>query len=180
MKPEEGHWIDDETPPPVVAAYLENLVSVADDRQTDLEFAAEHGMDARTLRRWKKDERFRKLWSRKADDSVLGPATLSLVYDSAVKIVADPNHPQWAAASKLIMQLADKIRPPTIQIDINPAERMQGMSDEDLAKLLATETTAREVAPTPPRELGALPDDGYVPGALTAASLAEAHIRADS
>ena len=152
MEPHEGQWIDDETPPEAVERYLVNLTRVDGDKLPDIHFAEQHGLDPRTLRRWKKDERFRKLWARMADESVLGPDTLSPIYEAAVKIASDPDHPQWSQASKMILSLAEKIRPPKIEISVSPEQRFQSMSDEQLAAYLngaptPIETTAHELEP---------------------------------
>lgn len=125
-----------EVPPPIVQDYLDNLVMVGGLRLTDRAWAAENGVNDRTLRRWKRDPRFRKLWAKAADESVLGPDSLNPIYQAAMKIAADPDHPKWDAASKMILGLADKIRPPQVHISIRPEDQFAGMTDEELAKFL--------------------------------------------
>ena len=137
----------EEDPHPLVHQYLENLTSVGHDRLSDKEWAARHGLADRTLRRWKKDERFRKLWAKMADESVLGPDALSPIYQAALKIAADPDHPKWDAASKMILSLADKVRPPQIQISVSAEDRFQSMSDEQLQAYLAQGKDVLEIGP---------------------------------
>ena len=153
MEPHEGQWIDDETPPPMVDEYLTNLVRVDGERMTDVKFGEAHDIEPRTLRRWKKDERFRKLWQIRGDESVLGPDVMSPIYEAAVKIASDPEHPKWDQASKMILALADKIRPPKLEIVIPQEQRFEAMTDEQLAAYLGNgastpiEATALELTP---------------------------------
>ena len=137
----------EEDPHPLIHQYLENLTSIGHDRLSDKEWAARNNITDRTLRRWKKDERFRKLWSKMADESVLGPDALSPIYQAALKIAADPDHPKWDAASKMILSLADKVRPPQIQISVTAEDRFQSMSDEQLQAYLAQGKDVLEIGP---------------------------------
>lgn len=138
----------EEDPHPLVHQYLENLTSVGHDRLSDKEWASRNGIADRTLRRWKKDERFRKLWAKMADESVLGPDALSPIYNAALRIAADPDHPKWDAASKMILSLADKVRPPQIQISVTAEDRFQSMSDDQLQAYLAQSRDVLEIGPS--------------------------------
>lgn len=149
-------WQDDETPPPKVAAYLNNLVAVDGTNISDVEFAERHDVARKTLYRWKQDPRFRKLWVERADASVLGPEALAPLYKAALKIAADPDHPKWAEASNMILKLADKIRPQQLEVKVTPEDRFSGMSDGELAAFLNR-------APTPVAALDAGPVGGGAP-----------------
>ena len=131
--PNDGRWKNDDTPPEIVASFLENLVAVDGTRLNDLEWASENDVNPRSLRRWKKDPRFRKLWALRADESVLGPDAIAPIYQAALKIASDADHPQWGVASKMILGLAEKIRPPQIQVQVSATDRFTGMSDAELA-----------------------------------------------
>lgn len=151
--PSDYHWsynsdVGEEEPPPIVLTYLENLTSLEHDRLSDKAWAAEFGIADRTLRRWKKDERFRKLWTKMADSSVLGPDAISPIYHAALKIAADPDHPKWDAASKMILSLADKVRPPTLQINVTAEDRFTNMSDDQLQTYLSKGKDVLEIGPT--------------------------------
>lgn len=137
----------EDIPPVVCVEYLENLVMVQGLRLSDNQWAKENNVATRTLRRWKKDERFRKLWSKAADESVLGPESLNPIYQAAMKIAADPDHPKWDAASKMILGLADKIRPPQITVNVSPEDRFAGMTDDELAVFLGRNREVIQLGP---------------------------------
>lgn len=96
------------------------------------EYAAEHDMDARTLRRWKNDPRFKSEWRAKADEKNISPERTQAVIENLWK-VATGNSQGATKAAELYLKYV-QLYTPTQRVLVEDSS-IDTMSDEDLAKM---------------------------------------------
>jgi hypothetical protein len=129
---ETGEW----EPPELQQKYLmEMLLAWPPTDKTDLEWAAEHDVTDRTIRRWKSDERFRKLWAEKADDMHIGPDFIEPIIQN-LHAIATSSQPQATRAAELLLKFTEKLRPPVTRVVVTEEDRVEGLSDAELMALI--------------------------------------------
>jgi len=114
------------------AAFLEWLINPMRTPETMEEYAAEAGVESRTLRRWKRDPRFVSEWRAKAEEANISPERTQAVVDNLWK-VATGNSQQSTKAAELYLKYV-QLFIPTSKVVVEDAS-IDKLSDEDLAKL---------------------------------------------
>ena len=122
----DGSWEIPEAP----KKFLEWLLTFPRNPATQAAYAAENGVDVRTLRRWKSDPRFRKEWEAAAHDLNISPERVQSVIDNLYTIASTNGGPAGVKAADLFLQMVDKYTPRK-QIVIEDAT-ISSLSNDDL------------------------------------------------
>lgn len=115
--------------PELQSQFMDWLLSDVRVPPSQADWAREHDLAEKTLSRWKKDDRFRKMWEKRASEKNVGiervQAVLDVIYQAAVG--GDMK------AAESYMRYVERIMPPA-KVDRAP-EGLEVMSDEELAAL---------------------------------------------
>lgn len=129
-------WTTDEhgnaVMPEAQAEYLEWLIDPMRVPATELEYAAEHDMDPRTTRRWKKDARFKAEWRAKAEELNVNPERIQAVVDNLYK-TAIGNSMGATKAAELYLKYV-QLFTPTTKVVVED-KSIDNLSDHDLARM---------------------------------------------
>jgi|TARA_E500000331_G_C17135420_1_gene660239 hypothetical protein len=103
---------------------------LSDDREpsTQKEWAADHDVNDRTLRRWKSDPRFVREWDRRAAELNVHPERTQTVVDALYKAAATGD----VKAATLYLQYIDKFTPKR-RVLLDDDRDAAGLSDAELA-----------------------------------------------
>lgn len=113
--------------------YLEWLCCVPSERQpaTKQAYADGIGVSAETLRRWEKDDSFRKEWERRSGEIVGSPERSQQVLETLYRQALSGD----VKAAQLYLQATNKMAPPTVTVkDERSASRL---SDDELESMIA-------------------------------------------
>lgn len=113
--------------------YLEWLCQVPSERQpaTKQAYADSIGVSGETLRRWEKNESFRREWERRAGEIVGSPERSQQVLETLYRQALSGD----VKAAQLYLQVTGKMAPPTITVkDERSASKL---SDDELEAMIA-------------------------------------------
>ena len=122
--------------PELQADFLDWLLSDIRVPSSQALWAEEHGVNEKTVGRWKRDERFRKAWDRAAAEKNVGTERVQDVIEVIYKAAVGGD----IKAAEMYMRYVDRILPPTKVERV--ADDLEAMSDEELAALAAEMASA--------------------------------------
>lgn len=102
------------------------------ERPTLDNWSREHGVDVRTLYRWKKDERFIKEWNKRWHRDIAHPDTVVPIIENLMDIAQSKNSPQAVQAAKLYLELTRQLAPPEVKVTVTPDQTLAAMSDQEI------------------------------------------------
>ena len=108
--------------------FLDWMLSEDREPGTQKEWAAVHGLNERTVRRWKSDPRFIREWDRRAAELNVHPERTQTVVDALYKQAATGD----VKAATLYLQYIDKFTPKR-RVLVDDERHASGMSDVELA-----------------------------------------------
>lgn len=108
--------------------FLDWLLSEDRVPATQKEWAADRGLNERTVRRWKADPRFTREWDRRAAELNVHPERTQSVVDALYKQAAQGD----VKAATLYLQYIDKYTPKR-RVLVDDERNVSGMSDVELA-----------------------------------------------
>ena len=108
--------------------FLDWLLSEDRVPATQKEWAADRGLNDRTVRRWKADPRFTREWDRRAAELNVHPERTQSVVDALYKQAAQGD----VKAATLYLQYIDKFTPKR-RVLVDDERHASGMSDVELA-----------------------------------------------
>ena len=108
-------------------AYLDWLLSEVREPATSKAWAAENGLNDRTVRRWKADSRFIREWDRRAAELNVHPERTQSVIDAlhAAAVTGD------VKAASLYLQYIEKFTPKR-RLVLDDDREVSGLSDSEL------------------------------------------------
>jgi hypothetical protein len=112
--------------------FLDWLLSDCREPDTQKEWAADHGLNDRTVRRWKSDPRFVREWDRRAAELNVHPERTQSVVDALYRAAAGGD----VKAATLYLQYIDKFTPKR-RVLVDDERAVSGLSDAELAAELA-------------------------------------------
>tara|TARA_R110002020_G_scaffold247770_3_gene461753 strand:- start:1058 stop:1489 length:432 start_codon:yes stop_codon:yes gene_type:complete len=112
--------------------FLDWMLSEDREPGTQKEWAAVHGLNERTVRRWKSDPRFIREWDRRAAELNVHPERTQTVVDALYKQAATGD----VKAATLYLQYIDKFTPKR-RVLVDDERDAAGLSDNELAAELA-------------------------------------------
>ena len=112
--------------------FLDWLLSEVREPGTQKEWAAVHGFNDRTVRRWKSDPRFVREWDRRAAELNVHPERTQSVVDALYRAAAGGD----VKAATLYLQYIDKFTPKR-RVLVDDDRDAAGLSDDELAAELA-------------------------------------------
>jgi len=116
--------------PSAPAAFLEWLLSFPRDPATQEEYAKQHDLAPRTLRRWKADPRFRKEWEARSNDLNLSIERVQSVIDNLHKIASERADAAGVKAAMAYLEFVDRYTPRK-RIVVED-DRIETMTQEEL------------------------------------------------
>jgi hypothetical protein len=108
--------------------FLDWMLSEDREPETQKDWAAAHGFNDRTVRRWKSDPRFIREWDRRAAELNVHPERTQAVVDALYKQAATGD----VKAATLYLQYIDKFTPKR-RVLVEDDRDASGLSDEELA-----------------------------------------------
>ena len=132
-------------PPELQSEFLDWLLSDVRIPSSQDAWAEKHGLNERTVRRWKQDPRFIKLWEARATEKNVGTERIQQVLDTlhAAAVAGD------VRAATEYMRYVDRILPPK-RVEREPDD-LTLWSDEELARVAAELAGDDEVEPERPK-----------------------------
>lgn len=121
-------------------AYLDWLCTAPVDRKpaSKAKYAVEHQVAEQTLRRWEKNEVFRKQWQERVDQTVGSPERTQNLLD---KLYADAMGGDVKAA-QLYFSVTGKMAPQ--QVSVSRERGMSELTDAELDELIAARASAEK------------------------------------
>jgi Trm5-related predicted tRNA methylase len=113
--------------------YLEWLCTAPQERRpgTKQGYASEVGVSTETLRRWEKDELFRREWERRAGEIVGSPERSQQVLETLYRQALSGD----VKAAQLYLQATNKMAPPTVTV--RDERSVAKLSDDELESMIA-------------------------------------------
>ena len=102
----DGEWVMPSAP----AAFLEYLLEMPRP-MTQVEWCERHDVTTRTAARWKQDERFRKIWEKRAHDLNMSPERVQSVVDNLYTIATSGTGAANVQAAKLFLEMMEQHLP---------------------------------------------------------------------
>ena len=164
----ENSWHRDgqgrDIPPEIQSEFLDWLLSDVRIPSSQDTWGEQHGVNERTVRRWKQDPRFIKLWEQRITEKNVGPERVSRILD----VLYEAAEKGDVKAATEYMKYVDRILPPK-KVEREP-EDLELWSDEELAEVARAlvgdvavepasgpEPKPERVKPPSAEELGAVP-----------------------
>lgn len=122
-------------PPELQSKFLDWLLADPDDKEfpSQRAWCEAHGITQRTVRTWKKDDRFKREWERRAAEKNVSPERMQDILDTLYRVAVNDGD---VAAAKLYLDQANRLLPPKTVVQ---EEEFSGLSDEDLVSAIAEE-----------------------------------------
>lgn len=114
-------------------AYLEWLCTVPSERKpgTKQAYADGVGVSTETLRRWEKDESFRREWERRSGEIVGSPERSQQVLETLYRQALSGD----VKAAQLYLQATNRMAPPTVTV--KDERSVAKLSDQELEAMIA-------------------------------------------
>lgn len=117
--------------PQLQSEFLDWLLDDDKDPPNQTRWASQHGVNARTVREWKQDARFRAEWDRRASEKNVSTERVQAILD-VLWVAATEDHKVEAA--KLWLEHSRALRPPAKPVSEGDYAQL---SDEELVAQMA-------------------------------------------
>jgi transcriptional regulator with XRE-family HTH domain len=103
--------------------------------RTQKELADELMVSPRTIRDWRDDDRFRRVWEKRAKEVAGDPERIQRVLNALFDAATDPQARDRVAAGKLYLESINAIKPPTVEVSVT--RKLEELSDDELNAMIA-------------------------------------------
>jgi Helix-turn-helix of insertion element transposase len=125
-------------------AFLRWLCTPVKEREprTFIDFAAEVGLDRRTLQNWRDEKEFLEAWEKMYLKTIGDPSKKSEIMGTLYQTATDPDDPKHVQAAKAYFEIEGSMKPSRMEVTVQrPAAEL---TDDQLAALLAERAEAEQ------------------------------------